>query len=395
MASRRFIIILLLNPKIRIVRNFLLILIGILLFGCKSETGGNKPHLETGNPILIKDAEGFEITEYENYSIIEVKNPWPDAEKGFTYLLYNDQNEIPEDLEYDQKLKIPVNTLVVTSTTHIPALEALEMEQKLIGFPGLNYISSPKTRSLINDGKLKEIGQNENMNSEMLIDLDPDVVVGFSINASNKSFETIQKTGIPVLYNGDWTEKTPLGKAEWIKFFGVLSGKEQMADSIFRSIKKEYVSAKDLAKKDEERPKVIGGSMYQDVWYMPYGNSWQAQFLEDANSDYLYSETEGEGSMSLSLESVLNKADIAEYWISTGQFESYEELQAISPHYSEIKAVKDKNVYSVSLSKGETGGILFYELGPQRPDLILKDLIKILHPSVLKEYEPVFFKPLR
>jgi len=127
---------------------------------------------------------------------------------------------------------------------------------------------------------------------------------------------------------------------------------------------------------------------------MPYGNSWQAQFIEDANANYLYADTEGDGSLSLAFESVLEKAEDAEYWISSGQFTSYEQLFNESDHYKRFKAVKDKKVYSVSLSHGETGGIIFYELGPQRPDLILKDLISIFHPELLKNYEQVFYKPL-
>jgi len=312
-----------------------------------------------------------------------VYTPWPEAKDPFLYLLKEKNTQIPEDIKYDQKVEIPVEKIVVTSTTHIPALEALNVENTLIGFPGLNYISSEKTRKLINNGEVSEIGQNENINSEVLIDLDPDVVIGFAINASNKSFETIQKTGIPVIYNGDWTELTPLGKAEWIKFFGALYGKDEKAAEIFQNIKLEYTKAKELAKSAKSSPKVIGGAMYNDNWYMPYGNSWQAQFIQDANADYLYADTKGNGSLSLAFESVLEKAEDAEYWISSGQFTSYEQLFNESEHFK-----------SISLSQGETGGIIFYELGPQRPDLILKDLISIFHPELLKNYKPVFYKPL-
>ena len=377
-----------------ILRLFIFIFLFLSLFSCKNEKSSSSVGIKA-KEIEIENASGFSISKFEGYSIVTVSTPWPEAEEDFRYLLKEKNADIPADLEFDQAVEVPVEKIVVTSTTHIPALEALNEEESLIGFPGLNYISSKRTRALIESDQISELGQNENINTEVLIDLSPDVVIGFAINASNKSFETIQKTGIPVIYNGDWTELNPLGKAEWIKFFGALYGKEKEAEEIFNNIKSEYQKARQLAKTAENSPKVISGSMYNDKWYMPYGNSWQAQFLEDANSNYLYADTEGDGSLSLAFESVLEKAESAEYWISSGQFSSYEQLFNESEHYKRFKAVRDRNVYSVSLSKGDTGGILFYELGPQRPDLILKDLIKIFHPQLLNNHELVFYKPLQ
>ncbi|AVR46660.1 ABC transporter substrate-binding protein [Christiangramia fulva] len=366
-----------------------------IICSCKDQKSANHALKAEGKKVNIENAEGFSIEKFEGYSILKVKTPWPEAEKPLTYLLADENAEIPENIEYDEKIQVPVESIVVTSTTHIPALEALNEESSLVGFPGLNYVSSTKTRKLISEGKIAELGQNENLNTEVLINTNPDLVVGFAINGANKALVTVKKTGIPVIYNGDWTEQSPLGKAEWIKFFGALFGKEKKAAEIFNTIKKDYLKAREVAATSTNRPTVITGSMFKDQWYMPYGNSWQAQFFKDANANYLYSETKGNGSLSLSFESVLNKAEDADFWISSGQFTSYEQLLDQSPHYQQFKAVRDKNVYSVSLSKGETGGILFYELGPQRPDLVLKDLISIFHPKLLENYEPVFYKPLQ
>ena len=291
-------------------------------------------------------------------------------------------------------MTIPVQKIVVTSTTHIPALEALNKTSTLKGFPGLDYISSEQTRNLIDSGAIKEVGKNESLNTEVLIDLQPDVVIGFAINADNKSFSTIQKTGIPVVYNGEWTESSALGKAEWIKFFGALYDESKAADSIFQRIESNYQSAKKLAETAENKPTVLSGAMYKDQWYLPYGNSWQAQMIKDANAEYLWADTKGSGSLSLSFESVLDKAQDADFWISAGQFTSYSGMLEQSQHYSQFKAVQDKKVFSVSMSKGETGGVIFYELGPNRPDLILKDLISIFHPQLLENYQPTFYKAL-
>jgi iron complex transport system substrate-binding protein len=283
---------------------------------------------------------------------------------------------------------------VVTSTTHIPALEALGVENTLVGFPETQYISSTKTRKNIDSGKIIDLGINESINTEILINLQPDLVIGFSINDSNKTYETIKNSGISVVYNGDWVEKTPLGKSEWIKFFAPFFNKEKEADSIFSSIETEYLIAKKIAEKAIKKPTVLCGAMFKDIWNLPSGESWAAQFLKDANTNYLWSDTTGTGSLSLSFESVLEKAQNADFWINTSQFSTYQELDNDNAHYSQFKAYKNKKAYTFSLTKGETGGLLYYELAPNRPDIVLKDLIHIVHPELLPNHQPFFFKPL-
>ncbi|MDR6300755.1 ABC transporter substrate-binding protein [Mesonia maritima] len=367
----------------------------LFIFSCNQKNKQEKPVSTTeGKEIAINYAEGFTITDFGDYKIINVSSPWPKAEKKLTYLLAEKNAEIPKDVNYDQKVTIPVEKMVVTSTTHIPSLESLGVENTLVGFPNLDYISSEKTRKLINEGKIQELGENESINTEVLLNVEPDVVIGFSVESGNKTFQTIQKSGIPVIYNGDWTEAAPLGKAEWIKFFGAFYGKEKLAEKIFTEIESEYTSAKKLAENAQKKPSVLSGAMYKDVWYLPNGKSWQAQFIQDANATYLYRETDGNGSLSLAFESVLAKAQQADYWIAPGAFTSYEAMKNASEHYSKFKAFQEKEIYSYAGVTGETGGVLFYELAPNRPDFVLKDLIKIFHPELLENYQFAFFKPL-
>jgi iron complex transport system substrate-binding protein len=292
---------------------------------------------------------------------------------------------------YDAVIPVPVENLVVTSTTHIPALEALDVGDRLSGFPGTDYISSAYTRARVSEGKVEDLGNNEMMNTEITLRLKPDVVIGFSISSENKTYETLKRSGIPVVYNGDWTEQTPLGKAEWVKFFAPFFGMEEKAEILFDSIALAYQQAKDLAKKATRVPTVMSGALYKDVWYAPGGNSWAARFIEDANAQYLWQETEESGSLSLSLESVLAKATNADYWVSPSQFTSYKELEKANSHYLQFNPLKRKKVYTYAQSKGETGGLIFFELGPNRPDLILKDLIHIFHPEVLPEHQLLLF----
>jgi iron complex transport system substrate-binding protein len=99
--------------------------------------------------------------------------------------------------------------------------------------------------------------------------------------------------------------------------------------------------------------------------------------------------------MALAFETVLSEAQNTEFWIAPGQFKSYEHLMETSAHYKQFDAVKNRNVFTYSNTVGETGGVLYYELAPNRPDLVLKDLISIFHPELLPDYETTFFKPLK
>jgi iron complex transport system substrate-binding protein len=374
---------------------FLLCFLLIGATSCKKEAN---PKI-VSKPVTVKNvvehAKGLEIYRHDGFTIIKVTNPWPDAKEQFTYVLHKKDAVIPDSFKQYTAVQVPLKTVVVTSTTHIPSLEMLDVENTLIGFPGTDYISSPKTRERIDSGKVTQVGSNESVNTEVMIDLAPDAVVGFSISSNNKALAALEKSGMKVLYNGDWTEQSPLGKAEWIKFFGALYGLDDKAYELFTQIEKDYEAAKILASKAKTSPTAFSGAMYQDVWYMPQGGSWAAWFIRDAHGSYLWADAKGTGSLNLSFETVLDKAENADFWIGPAQYTSLKELADANSHYTQFKAFRDKNVYSFSSKKGATGGILYYELAPNRPDMVLKDLVKILHPELLPEYQLHFFEKLQ
>ncbi len=378
----------------RIVLYFLL----FLFLACRQDKKNEKSKVTLSSAESVSYAQGFKLLkEPSGITVIRVTNPWPGAESGFTYALVPREKLAMVTLDkdaYDAIITIPVEKIVVTSTTHIPALEALGVEASLVGFPNCNYISSEKTRSRIKAGLVTELGNNESLNTERLIELQPDVVIGFSIDNRNKAYDAIGQSHIPVVYNGDWTEQSPLGKAEWIKFFAPFFGLEKKADSLFESIATSYQEAKQLARTAKDRPSVLSGSLYEDVWYLPGGNSWAAQFVQDANASYLWGESPETGSLSLSVESVLEKAEKADFWISPSQFTAYDQMKEANRHYERFEAFKSGRIFTYARSAGETGGLLYYEMGPGRPDVILRDLIHIFHPGMLPDHKPFFFKPL-
>lgn len=372
---------------------FILFLIVTTFFiQCKKETVVENKILPENS---VKYSKGFSIENYKGYSIITVKNPWPKATKTYKYILKKKNGIIPDSLKNNIVVNVPIQSIVVTSTTHIPSLEMLHKENTLIGFPNLDYISSEKVRALIDAKKVKELGTNQTLNTEVLIDLQPNIIIGYGLDNNNPTLDNLEKSGLKVLLNGDWNEQTPLGKAEWIKFFGALYDKQEKANEIFSKIEKDYLKTIEIAKKATTKPTILAGDIFEGKWYLPSGTSWGSLILKEANSNYLWKETTGTGSLSLSFETVFEKAKDADFWITSGQFSTLKEMTEANPHYNQFKAFQNKNVYSFAAKKGKTGGILYYELAPNRPDLVLKDLVKILHPELLTGYTPYFFEKLK
>ena len=369
-----------------------LVILSFSLVECKNES---KPNVIISAKNEVLYAKGFSIQNYDGYSVVILKNPWPKATKTYTYILKEKNGTVPDSLKQNLIIPVPIKTIVVTSTTHIPSLELLDEVNTLIGFPHCDYISSEKVRARIDAGNIKELGNNQDLNTEVLLDMQPDVIIGYGIDNKNPTLDNLQKSGLKVMLNGDWNEENALGKAEWIKFFGGLYGKQKQATALFTKIEKDFLKTIRMAKMAKTKPTILAGDMFEDRWYLPRGTSWGSLLLKQANGNYLWQETSGTGSLSLSFETVFEKAKSADVWITSGQFSSLNEMTNSNPHYAEFNAFKNKNVYSFSGKKGKTGGILYYELAPNRPDLVLKDLVKILHPELLPSYEPFFFDKLK
>ena len=376
--------------KVNLIPVLLFLLISI---SCKKEVV--KVDEKVQSESTIKYAKGFDIINDNGTKKLIIKSAYQNSKETFSYNLYK---KVPINAIANATLnniKIPVKKIVVTSTTHIPMLELLNEETAIVGFPYSKFVSSEKTRALIDAGKITEVGKETSLNTEILLDLQPELVVGYSVSSADKSLTTIQKAGIPVMYNGDWLEETPLGRAEWIKFFGVLFDKEKQADSIFKVIENNYLDAKKIALKSDKKPTILSGAiMSKDIWNLPGGESFVATFFKDANFNYLWKDTKGKGSLSLSFESVFDKGQNADLWLAPAHYTSKEQLIKSNPLYAEFNAFKNNNIYTPISLKGKTGGIIYYELAPTRPDLVLKDLIKIVQPELLKEYEFTFYRKL-
>ncbi|MCF6351701.1 MAG: ABC transporter substrate-binding protein [Cyclobacteriaceae bacterium] len=335
-------------------------------------------------------ATGFTIQKKDNYTLVTIKTPYKNSEKPLTYVLYPRKSEQPT-VDADAFIPVPVNSIVCTSTTHIPLLDYLGETDKLTGFPTTNYISSAAMRSRIDAGKVTELGIDQQLNIEKLIELNPELVMAYTMTSDFGQFNKIQQAGIPVLINAEYMEAHPLGRAEWIKLTGLLFGKEQQADSVFAIIAEGYNKTKERVSKAKKHPTVMSGSMYSDTWYMPGGQNYAGKILTDAGLNYLWKEDTTTAFLALSYEVVLNKANKADYWIGASSFKTLAEMKEANERYSFFAPFKTGNVYSYNKRIGAKGGSEFLELGYLRPDLILKDLVKIGHPELLPKHKLFFY----
>lgn len=375
---------------------FLGLFLCLLFFvGCRNKVSTQITSNVSETEITPSYAKGFSVFKSEYYVKIDVFTPWPGATDTLSYYLVPKDKSIPKSIAQQTIIRTPITKIISCSTVDIPLLEAIGMEHTLVGFPEHKYISSPKTRERINKGFIKDIGSLLSLNTEMVLDINPEVIVGFSSNSDNKAFELLERSGIQTLMNGSWLESHPLGRAEWIKIYGHLYHKETHADEYFKNIETNYNNAVVLAKQATAKPTVLSGNMYKDVWYVPGGNSYAAKLIADANGEYYWKDNTDRGSLSLSFESVYDTTVKADIWIGGGKLTTINELIQFEDKYKLFDAVKNGNVYSKDLKKGPTGGILYYEQGSLHADWLLLDLIKIFHPNLVPNYSFHFYQKLK
>ena len=344
--------------------------------------------------IIVKYATGFKISRLEHARLVEVTYPYQGATSGYRYLLVPRGEKIPAHAADVKVVNVPIKSIVCTSTTHIPLLDYLNETESLSGFPTTDYISSEKMRRRIDLGKVTELGVDKGLNIERLAVLKPDVVMGYTMSSDYGQFKKIEELGIPVVINAEYLEKHPLGRAEWIKFVSLLFDKERFADSVFNAIEKSYLDAKAIADTSTSHPTVMSGIVYGDAWFVPGGQNYAAKLLKDAGCDYLWATDSSHGFLPLSFEHVYERAHDADLWIGVGSFKTLAEIRNADDRYGKFKPFTSKNVYNYDARQGAKGGSEFLELGYLRPDIILKDLIKISHPESLPDYQLFFHRKL-
>jgi len=385
------IILILSKAYIKQFNGLLCLIVVFISCSCESKKAGLA---HENGPVELKYAVGFSVRAEGNIKYVTVNYPYPGATEGYEYLLVPEGEPIPEHDDKTQVIRTPLKTIVCTSTTHIPLLDYINETDALIGFPTTDYISSEIMRKRIDAGHVTDLGIDKGMNLELLFSLKPELVMSYTMTSDLGQLKKTKELGIPVVINAEYLERHPLGRAEWIKFMALFFNKEKEADSVFNEIEREYLAVQNLVSNVSQRPTVLSGIVYGDVWFMPAGKNYAAHLLQDAGTDYLWKDTDSNGFLELSFESVFEKAKEADLWIGVGSFNSLSEIEASESRYTMFKPFRDKQVYTYNARKGIKGGSEFLELGYLRPDLILKDLVKIAHPDLLPDHKLFFHKRL-
>lgn len=345
-----------------------------------------------GNNLLTsRYAQGFSVHHFDDYTAVEVHDPWDSTRLLQRYLLVDRDRPVPGNLPKGTVVQVPAQNIVVYTSVHAAIIDQLGETGRIIGVCEPRYMDTPSIQEGLKAGRIADMGEATAPNVEMMIDKGAELVIVSPFQ--NSGYGPVEKLGIPIIEGADYMESLPLGRTEWIRFYGMLFGKEALADSIFRQTEKSYLDLKQLVTADMPRPTVISEKKFSASWFMPAGDSYIANMYADAGADYVFKELPGAGSTPLAFETVLDRAIHADMWlIKYNQSEdmTYGDLRAEYAPYENFDAFKNRRIYSCN-----TGLVPYYEEFPLHPDYLLKDLIWVFHPELLPGYSPRYYRKMQ
>ncbi len=339
-------------------------------------------------------AERFSIEKIGAFSKVTVLNPWQKANHSkFIYILGDDDSPLPDSLEQHTFIQTPVERVVLMSTTYITVIDSLQAMQSIVGLSGSQYVYSPVLNEMIKKGSVRDVGYDQGLNYEIIVELDPDVLFMYGVEAGvTQTVSKLEDLGIPVVMCADYLENSPLGRAEWIKFFALFYDKYELAAGIFNRIAQRYEAIKARSLEIKDAPSVFVGLPWKDTWYVPGGVSFAAQFIHDAGGSYVFNDLQTAEAEPHDLESVYSRIIAADTWLNAGVAE---DLQAILSHderFINLKAFEEGHVYNNNHRTNINGGNDYWESGIINPDKILYDLHRIFSG---KEDSLFYYKSLR
>lgn len=340
-------------------------------------------------------ASGFEIVGAENSAstIVKVRNPWQGADSITTQLfIARDGESVPEDFT-GQVLEGNAGRIVCMSSTHIAMLAAIGETERVVGLSGIDYISNPDIQA--RRDSIGDVGYEGNINYELLLSLDPDLVLLYGVNGASGMEPKLRELGIPFMYVGDYLEESPLGKAEWLVALAETVGKREKGETVFAEIPVRYNTLKKrVAEEALDAPSVMLNTHYGDNWFMPSTESYAARLIADAGGDYIYKKNTGNASAPIDLEEAYLLASQADMWLHTGTANTLDELKAACPKFADTRCFRSGQVYNNNARTNAAGGNDYFESAVVHPDLVLRDLVKIFHPELVAE-DFVYYKQLK
>jgi iron complex transport system substrate-binding protein len=346
--------------------------------------------------VTVEYAENFTVEYFNNYKVVTIPTPWAGA-APVQYVLVQCGTPAPEDVGDATVFEVPATTIVTLSTSYLPMLDKLGLVDNIVGHDVFAYISTESVRERIDAGKMVELGEGAGINVELVLDLEPSLIMTYSFgDPTYDAYPALIEAGLPVVFNGDFMETTPLGRAEWIKYIALYYNVEGDAQAIFDEIATRYEDMAALAAGVKDKPTVFTDSPFQGTWYVPGGNSFTARLLADAGSEYVFSDDESTGALYLDFETVFERAADAEFWVNaSGYWASLDDALATDERFAEFAAFENGNVWANNLRVNESGGNDYYEGGVANPDLVLADLIAIFHPDLMPDHTFTYYQLLQ
>ena len=362
----------------------------LLLSACggRSKTSSAFVNEET---IPLKYAENLTLIKGNGYTEARLRNPWDTTRILSTYILVDKDKEMPDHLPEGTIVRTPLSNALVYTGVHCALIKELGAVKSIGGICELQYIKVPEIQEGCQNGTIVNAGEGTNPDIEKIIDMHPDALL-LSPYENSGGHGQVEKLKVPIIECADYMETSALGSAEWIRFYGLLFHQSAKADSIFTIVEKNYNELKELAASQSVKPKVMCELKSGSAWYVPGGRSTTGKLYKDAGGDYVFEHYPNSGAVPLSFETIFDKAQEADVWVMKYNQPTDKTLSGIREDYSpytRFKAYQQKKVYGCN-----TAYRRYYEDFPFHPDLVLKDLIRIFHPSLLPDYELKYFSNL-
>lgn len=355
--------------------------------------GGSHSRLSVGDgdEVVMRYADYLTISRHPGFTEVTVRNPWDSVRTLQRYILVPSDSVLPERLPEGILVRTPVSNALVYSSVHAGLISELGALDAIGGLCNAGYINDPELKNRLASERIADCGQGHNPDIEKIIRLRPQAIL-LSPYENNDKHSRLAELGIPVIECADYMETSPLGRAEWSRFYGLLFGAEEEAEKMFADTEREYLRLRELASKATSRPEVIFDQRYGQVWSVPGKNSTTGQLIEDAGGKNPFDVYEQSGSVQLDPEKVLGMAHDADIWFvryNQKTEKSLEELAADAPVNSRFRAYRNGNVYGCN-----TGRVNLFEETPFHPDRLLRDMVILIHPELSHGEKPTYYYKL-
>lgn len=335
----------------------------------------------------LKEAKLLSISQKKGYTKVEIINPWDTTTLLQTYLLVPRDSELPNELPEGTVVRTPVQNVLVYSSVHSSVMDELGASSAVRGVCDAQYFNDKKIATGLANGTITNCGNSMQPTIEKVIQMNPDAILLSPYQ--NASYGQIEKLKIPIIQCADYMEFTPLGRAEWIKFYGELLGERDLADKIYNKVVADYNNVREMVShKKLSKPVVLTENVISGIWNVPGGQSYMAQFIKDAGGNYPWADDKNTGSLTLDFNQVLVKAQNADIWLlKSPAIRTLADLKASYPLNEKIKAYQTGNVYVC-----DTNTSHFFDRFPFHPEVLLMEYFKIFHPDQKTDYQLQFFK---